>query len=191
MTDPNPSSSRPACRRVDDIECLHDRIPSWWTTGMMVCLAFAPLYMFFHHNGTEGRSAVDRYERALAANMNTQMSQLTGVTMDGDGVRNFMDDDSWLSVGKSVYKTNCSSCHGQDGGGIVGPNLCDDSYKNIARLDDFIKVLVNGAGAGAMPAWKGKLDDKQIVLVSSYVASLRGTRPTGGRPPEGREIPAW
>ena len=185
------SNSSAPCRRVDDIECLHGRVPRWWTGGFVACLAFAPVYMFFHHNGVEGRSSIDNYERAMAINMNGQLEALEGATMDADGVARYLDDDSWLAVGRSLYKTHCASCHGAAGGGIVGPNLCDDSYKNIRDLGGFIRVLVNGAGGGAMPAWKDKLDDKQIVLVSSYVASLRGSNPPGGRPPEGRVIPPW
>lgn len=179
------------CRRVDDIECLPGNIPRWWTGGFLACLVFAPFYMFFHHSGTPGRSAVDRYEQSLAVNMSAQLAQMGDIKMNGEGVERFLRDDSWLAVGKSIYKTNCASCHGQNGGGIVGPNLGDDAYKNINQLGDFIRVLVNGAGGGAMPAWKGKLDDSEIVLVSSYVASLRGTNPPGGRPPEGKKIPAW
>lgn len=179
------------CRRVDDIECLPGKIPRWWTGGFLTCLVFAPVYMFFFHSGTPGRSLMDDYERKIAANMNAQLVQLGDLEMNRDGVARFLDDDSWLAVGKSIYKTNCASCHGLGGGGIVGPNLGDDVYKNIVDLGDFINVLVNGAGGGAMPAWKGKLDDNQIVLVSSYVASLRGTNPPGGRPPEGKQIPDW
>ena len=182
---------RQTCRQVDDIECLRGNIPGWWTTGFLACLAFAPLYMFFYHNGVEGRSEMDHYQRQMAANMNAQLAQLGELEMNEAGIRRFLNDDSWLSVGRAIYKSNCASCHGQQGGGIVGPNLCDDAYKNVTHLGDFINVLINGAGGGAMPAWKNKLDDNQIVLVSSYVASLRGSQPAAGRPPEGKVIPPW
>jgi cytochrome c oxidase cbb3-type subunit 3 len=41
-----------------------------------------------------------------------------------------------------------------------------------------------------MPAWKTKLHPTELVLVSAYVASLRG-RNEAGRQAEGSEIAAW
>ena len=54
-----------------------------------------------------------------------------------------------------------------------------------------MRVLENGANAGAMPAWKSKLSTNEIVLVSAYVASLRGKSDGTGKPAEGREIAPW
>ena len=56
---------------------------------------------------------------------------------------------------------------------------------------DILNVLQNGANAAAMPAWKSKLSTNEIILVSAYVASLRGTSDGSGKPAEGQEIPPW
>jgi cytochrome c oxidase cbb3-type subunit 3 len=152
---------------------------------------FAPPYFFFYHNGVEGRSLADRYDRNLAANMELQFKEIGNLTADRETVIEFLYKESWLQVGKAVFKSNCVSCHGKDGGGLVGPNLCDQEYKNVKDIGDILTVLQNGANAGAMPAWKNRLKTNQIVLVSSYVASLRGTEDGSGKPPEGRAIPPW
>ena len=165
--------------------------PKWWQRGMFLGCVCAPLYLFYFHNGVTGRSAVDRYQREFSANMQSQMDQLGDVSLDGAGVRRFMDEPSWLSVGASTFKSNCASCHGNLGQGGVGPNLGDHHYKNIRDLGDFVTILLRGAGGGAMPAWRQKLSDQQIVLVAAYVASLRGSKPPGGKPPEGRVIAPW
>ena len=78
-----------------------------------------------------------------------------------------------------------------DGGGLVGPNLCDEEYKNVKDIADILTVLQNGASAGAMPAWKNRLSTNELVLAASYVASLRGTNPPEPKAPEGRVIPPW
>ncbi len=51
--------------------------------------------------------------------------------------------------------------------------------------------ILNGANGGAMPAWKSKLSVNEIVLVSSYVASLRGTTPATAKAAEGNKIAPW
>ncbi len=93
---------------------------------------------------------------------------------------------------QTVYKTNCISCHGRDGEGKVGPNLTDDFYKNVSKIEDIARVINKGAGNGAMPAWATRIHPNEVVLVSAYVASLRGSTPAGeAKGPEGNQIPAW
>ena len=91
-----------------------------------------------------------------------------------------------------MFQTHCASCHGKNGGGLVGVNLTDDHYKHVTTIEDIARVIENGAGGGAMPAWKNRLSHvNQVVLTAAYVASLRGTNVAGGKAPEGTEIPPW
>ena len=73
--------------------------------------------------------------------------------------------------GKTIFTTNCASCHTlADAGtsGNVGPNL--DQAKPPKSL--VIKRVTNGQGA--MPPFKDKLDDQQIQAVADYVSSVAG-----------------
>ena len=47
-----------------------------------------------------------------------------------------------------------------------------------------IKFGINGKG---MVAWKSKLSGKQMLQVSSYVLSLKGTKPANPKPPQGQK----
>ena len=75
----------------------------------------------------------------------------------------------------------------------MGPNLTDDHYKNVKKIEDIAKVIQNGAANGAMPAWRNRLSHiNKIVLVAAYVAKMRGKNLSGPRPdPEGELIPPW
>ena len=88
----------------------------------------------------------------------------------------------------SVFLTNCQSCHGPDGSGLVGPNLTDDYYRNVKKITDIAEVIKNGAAGGSMPAWKTRLHPNEVVLMAAYVARLRGKNLTGRRAPEGEKI---
>ena len=73
--------------------------------------------------------------------------------------------------GKTIFTTNCGSCHTlADAGtsGTVGPNL--DEAKPPKAL--VVNRVTNGQGA--MPPFKGKLDDQQIQAVADYVSSVAG-----------------
>lgn len=73
--------------------------------------------------------------------------------------------------GKSIFQSNCGACHTlADAGtsGKVGPNL--DDIK--PTRDTVVRQVTNGGGA--MPAFKGTLDEKQIGAVADYVSSVAG-----------------
>ena len=52
-------------------------------------------------------------------------------------------------------------------------------------------MIKDGAKAGAMPAWGNRLHPNEVVLVSSYLATLRGTNASGGKAAEGEVPPPW
>lgn len=74
-------------------------------------------------------------------------------------------------AGKEVFAASCGACHTlADAGtsGAVGPNL--DQTKPSLELT--LDRVTNGKGA--MPSFKGQLDEKQIADVSAYVSSVAG-----------------
>jgi mono/diheme cytochrome c family protein len=80
-------------------------------------------------------------------------------------------------AGKAVFlSAGCSGCHTlKDAGstGNVGPNL-DQAKPALSKV-----VLRVTKGAGAMPAFKGQLSDKQIANVAAYVVKATGGDPNG------------
>jgi cytochrome c oxidase cbb3-type subunit 3 len=176
----------------DGIQEYDNPLPGWWKWLFVVTIAFAPPYFLYYHGGAVGRSLEDQYDQAYAAAMKKQFGALEGISIDRDSVVKFLYDEDWLRAGKAIFRTNCVSCHGQEGLGVVGPNLTDEEYKNIKDIGDFLTVIQNGANGGAMPAWTNRLLPVEIVLVSSYAASLRGSAAEGaGKAPEGRPIAPW
>ncbi|MFN2627804.1 MAG: c-type cytochrome [Gaiellaceae bacterium] len=73
--------------------------------------------------------------------------------------------------GKAIFKGNCASCHtlaAAGATGTIGPNL-DQLKPPLARVK---RQVIRGGGV--MPAFKGKLSDKQIDAVAKFVASNAG-----------------
>jgi cytochrome c oxidase cbb3-type subunit 3 len=175
----------------DGIEEYDNPLPGWWKWLFVASIVFSPFYWMFYHGGAEGRSVEDQYSVALAENTRLQFEEIGELALDEKTLVTFMNKDSWVKVGESVFRANCVSCHGRNGEGKVGPNLTDEKYKNVREIADIAKVVNNGAGNGAMPKWSNRLHINEIVLVSAYVATLRGTNAENGRPAEGRDIPPW
>ena len=179
-------------QEFDGIRQQDHPIPGWWSGLFVATVLFAFPYFVFYHGGAEGRTLDDHYSIVAAENARLQFAEIGELEGDATTLAKYMDDSSWLRVGESVFASHCVSCHGGNGGGLVGPNLTDDAYKNVRSIEDLYTVVKNGAAAGAMPPWQGRLEQNEMVLVAAYAAALRGTDPgPGAKAPEGQEIAPW
>lgn len=175
----------------DGIQEYDNPLPGWWKWMFIGSIVFSVCYAMYFHIGAPGRTILDQYDRELAYNTRLQFKDIGDLQADSATILAYMEKDSWMKVGQVVFRTNCISCHGRDGEGKVGPNLTDDYYKNARDVEGLARVVANGAGKGAMPAWGTRLHPNEIVLVSAYVASLRGSNAENGKAPEGSQIPPW
>jgi len=71
------------------------------------------------------------------------------------------------SSGEEVYQARCSSCHGGDLSGRVGPALNAES--SAASMPDSYWVQTITKGKGSMPAQR--LSDEEVTLVIEYIKS--------------------
>lgn len=176
---------------IDGIQQQSGTVPRWWSNTMFALMGICPLFMLYFHIGAPGRSAADYYEKEVAAAARARFAEIGTLEPNGPTILEYMEKDNWVKVGKVVFKSNCANCHGQSGEGLIGPNLTDEKYKHIRSVGDIATVILKGANNNAMPAWEEKLDVNEIVMVSAYVANLRGTNADGGKAAEGADIPSW
>lgn len=174
----------------DGIREYDNPCPGWWHLLLWGTVVFSVFYFLFFHVGDAGWTLGDTYQKAVAENVKLRFAEIGELKADEATLLRYMQQPDWLAVGAGVYAAQCKSCHAADGSGLVGPNLTDDYYKNVNQLADVAKVVQEGAAAGAMPAWRNRLHPNEVVLVSAYVASLRGTN-LKGRDQEGKAIPPW
>ena len=75
-------------------------------------------------------------------------------------------------AGKSIFVTNCASCHtlGDAGTtGTIGPNL-DESQPSFEHVIDRVTH-----GRGVMPAFEDTLSEQEIADVAAYVSENAGS----------------
>ncbi|MHB8897759.1 MAG: cbb3-type cytochrome c oxidase N-terminal domain-containing protein [Thermoguttaceae bacterium] len=180
----------------DGIREYDNPCPTWWHLIFLGTFVFSALYFLFFL-GSFGWTVAEAYDTAVAENLKLRFAEIGELSADQPTLVKYLRQPDWLAIGASVYQAQCKSCHGADGAGLVGPNLTDNNYKNVKLLVDVARVVENGASAGAMPAWKSRLHPNELVLVSAYVASLRGKALAGPgdaveqRDGQYREIPPW
>lgn len=174
----------------DGIQEFDNPTPLWWHLIWLFTMVFSVIYFFLSLESPWFVHQVDRLEAAQLAETERLFGELGDLQADGATLVSLMSDEQWMKYGDSVFKMHCASCHAADGGGGIGPNLTDDSYLNVSTIEDIYTVIVDGANNGAMPAWGNRLHPKEAVLLSSYVASLRGNN-SNRKAAEGEVIPPW
>jgi cytochrome c oxidase cbb3-type subunit III len=81
-----------------------------------------------------------------------------------------------LGEGRRYFVSyNCAGCHGDHGGGGMGPSLRDHTWIYGASHAHIANSIAQGRAYG-MPAWRQKLTDAQIWQIAAYVKSMRTER---------------
>ncbi len=113
------------------------------------------------------RYGVDRLlEEAQIAAVTEYVLSLSGKSQDA----------AVAARGVSIFKEQCSTCHGDDGKGKVdqgSPNLTDDIWLFGSSREAVTESIRTGRGSG-MPSWVGRLDPVTIKALAVYVHSLGG-----------------
>ena len=93
---------------------------------------------------------------------------------DPDQPRNpFADDEDGLRQGRRFFvQYNCAGCHGDHGGGGMGPSLRDETWLYGGSHGQVAKSIAEGRAYG-MPAWSRMLTPAQIWQITAYVKSMR------------------
>src|SRR5579863_1283964 len=65
-----------------------------------------------------------------------------------------------MESGRKVFESECSVCHGIDGGGGRGPNLRTPRLRHASDEKGLRAVISNGTSTGMPPAWQ--LTDEEV-----------------------------
>ena len=158
----------------DGIQEYDNPMPAWWSWIFVGTIAWSIAYVAWYHVNPFMPTLSQRHNIAEAKALDKQFGELREIPLSDDKLLMIMQEDYWLSQGAAIFSSTCAICHGSQGQGLVGPNLTDDLYKNIASLTDIVAIIRDGVGDGAMPPQANALNPSEIELVAAYTASMRG-----------------
>lgn len=174
----------------DGIQEFDNPTPGWWHVIFIGSVIFAILYVQVYMFGP-GSSEQDKYNVEVAQHYERLFADVGDLEPNEETILRIMHEDDlqrFMPVAEAIFTSKCAACHGALGQGGTGPNMTDDAYLHVKNLEDIGTVILEGARAGAMPAWEKRLHPNQITLLAAYVAKLRGTN-VPGKMKEG-EVPA-
>lgn len=170
----------------DGIQEYDNPLPRWWVYLFYATIVFSVLYLLNVPGIGIGKGRIADYEADVAAFKAAHKDEDKGVTPEQ--LAALAADQSVVGEGKALFAVNCVSCHRADGGGLIGPNLTDDSWIHGGTLAEIHKTITEGVLAKGMPNWGKILKPAQVNALTAYVASLHGTNPANPKAPEGTPV---
>jgi cytochrome c oxidase cbb3-type subunit III len=169
----------------DGIRELDNKLPRWWLYLFYITILFAAAYLLNYH--------VFHYSLSQKAEYQAEMDDAAKLVkpepvFDASTLTVLTDKES-LEAGKGIFMTICSTCHGKNGEGLVGPNMTDKFWIHGNTIQDMFKIVQNGVIEKGMLPFKDQYNPKQIQDVLSYIISLQGTNPPNAKAPQGTEYP--
>lgn len=177
---------------ADGIQEYDNSLPRWWLYGFYFTIVMSVLYVFYYHVYTGPDWNILWYgARTQEAEYSQSMAELEAMRANapkGPAVEMVvMTDAANLAAGKKIFTNNiCYTCHRDDMGGQVGPNLTDEYWLHGCSLEEIVASITTGyPEKGMLPYGNNtKLSDLELVQVASYIISMSGTNPPDPKPIE-------
>jgi cytochrome c oxidase cbb3-type subunit 3 len=171
---------------ADGIKELDNLLPRWWVWLFWLCNVFGLAYLLYFHVFNMGDLQAAAYTKEAKAGEEIKAAALASFESNLSALQP-SKDSAVLATGQQVFTTYCAPCHRADGGGLVGPNLCDDYWIHGSNYVDNVKTIINGVPEKGMLTWRGVLKPNEIEAVASYIYTFRGTKPPNPKPPENQQ----
>jgi len=184
----NPREAPLLAHEADGIQELDNLLPRWWVWLFYLTIAFAVVYMSYYHVLKAGPLQAAEYERESKRGEELKSAAIEKFE-SVLGTLEPSNEPAVLASGQRTFLLLCAPCHRPDGGGLVGPNLCDDYWIHGSNYVDNLKIIINGVPEKGMLTWRGVLKPSEIQAVASYLYTLRGTQPANPKPREDQAGP--
>lgn len=176
---------------VDGIAEYDNPVPAWLQAMFFGGIAFSVIYVAVYALAFGGDSYDAEYRDELVADKAAAQAYFAANPLQPPTAEALLAgavDPEVLARGGARYAKTCAPCHGDAGQGLIGPNLTDDAWLHGGKVTEIWTVIVGGVPAKGMPTWGRAFAPEEVSAVTSFVRSLHGASPAGGRAPEGAVV---
>ena len=160
-----------------DLEEYNNPLPGWWMNLFYLTLFWGLGYLVAYpglgaFEGMLGWSQESQYEAEIAAAESEYGARYESYR--NTDIEELVNDEAVLQMGRNLFASYCTQCHGSDAGGARGfPNLTDADWQWGATPAAIEQSILNGR-FGAMPGWQAIIGEDGVAQVTDYVESLAG-----------------
>ncbi|QQV02893.1 MULTISPECIES: cytochrome c [Chryseobacterium] len=180
----------------DGITELDNSLPKWWIGLFYFGIIFCGVYMiaFAFTDYAHPDAEYDKETKIQLASIEEYEKNAPPINLE---TAKYSAD--YISEGEQLFKTNCVTCHGDNGKGGIGPNLTDNNWINIKEKSLFKNVfwmLENGSpnNPTMRPFIKeGTITGRDAEKIASYIYHINQekspvTQAQGGAAPQGEAV---
>lgn len=166
--------------RWDDLEEYNNPLPRWWLWLFYITMIFGLVYLvLFPGLGSfKGVLGWGSHESQYEGEMQRAAETFDPVFKKYAAmpIEQVATDEEAKGMGRRMFLSYCSQCHGSDAEGAKGfPNLADNDWL-YGGAPDQIKQTIMAGRQGAMPPHKDRVDEAGMDALVSYVMSLSGRK---------------
>ncbi|MCW3462469.1 cbb3-type cytochrome c oxidase N-terminal domain-containing protein [Chitinophaga nivalis] len=170
----------------DGIHELNNPTPPWWKWGFVFTVCFGIVYFWRTEISRSAPNqlqelAMEEEKAAIAKEIRLKNA---ANNIDENNVKQ-LEDPNDLAAGQKLFISSCAPCHGPQGQGVVGPNLCDDYWLHGGKINEVFKTIKYGVADKGMKAWEEDFSPKQLAQLASFVKSIQGSNPPNPKEPQG------
>lgn len=164
----------------DDLAELNQPMPFWWLGLFIVTIIFALLYLVTYpglgsFNGLVNWSQARQHQQQMNAaefRFEQKFAEFKGLDIAQLAAKPDATD-----IGRKVFQTWCTGCHGSDARGAKGyPNLADNDWLYGNDPQQVLTSITNGR-AGMMPPMAAVLKPAGVDAVVAYLGKPDSTAP--------------
>lgn len=158
----------------DGIEEYDNPLPAWWFNLFVATIVFSIIYLVLYpgmgsFKGVLGWTQINQWQARSDAGEDVFMQQAE--PLFAIPAAQLVENHRAIRMGKRLFKSNCSVCHGGDGkGGHAFPNLTDNDWL-YGGTEEAIKQSITHGREGAMPPW-GAVLGENLNAMTTYVQAL-------------------
>ena len=170
----------------DGIRELDNPIPLWFNALFYSSIVFAIGYLLVYHVFGWGLTQDQEYRLAMEEGEKQRIAYLeqSGSNIDESSVT-LDQSPEFIASGQEIFLQNCGMCHGNQGEGLIGPNLSDAYWLHGGSVKEIFATIKYGVPEKGMVPWEANLTPVQIAQVANFILSLQGTTPPNAKAPEG------
>lgn len=161
----------------DGIEEYDNPLPAWWYWWFVLTIVFGVGYLIYYP-GLGNFTGLGNW---------TQISQLEASQREADEkfgpiyaqyrdvpLHDLTQVPAAMKMGRRIFASNCTVCHGADGKGSFGfPDLTDEEWIWGKDDADIKTTIAHGRNAVMMP-WEPTIGEEGVKEVTEYVLQLAG-----------------
>ena len=168
----------------DGIQELDNKLPRWWVWLFNLCIVFAVIYLVYYHVLGKGQLMAAEYQaRDEDRRRDQEPRRWPSSRARWPRCSPRTIPRCWPRARRPSTKL-CAPCHRPDGGGLVGPNLCDDYWIHGSNFVDNLKTIWNGVPSKGMVTWKGVLKPTPSTRSAATSTRCAARNPKNPKPPE-------